>query len=550
MSRSDTQDPTERGSEGSILLDRGRAHCAHQQWSDAFRALSRADRAAPLAAGDLELFATSAWVTGRDDDHLQTLERAHHAYLDAGERRRAARCAFWLGFRLLLRGETGRATGWFARAQRLVAGEAECAEHGYLLIPVVEQQIAAGEREIAFASAGRAADLGERCGDRDLVACARHQQGRILIEQGRVEEGLALLDEVMVAATAGELSPPVTGLLYCSVIQACQAVYALGRAREWAAALARWCEPDMNAFTGICRVHRAEALQLRGDWQGASEEARRAHADCDGTSAQTAAAAFYQQAEVHRLRGEFDAAGRAFRSASRGGFDPQPGLALLRLAEGNLDAAVAAIGRALGATTDRLGRARLLPACVEIMLAAGDRQAAEDACGELEATAQTFDTDALRAMAAQARGAVQLAGGAADAALSALRRAFDLWQRAEAPYHAARARELAALACRSLGDAEGAALELDAAAAVYRRLGAAPDLARLAPATAPDPHGLSRRELEVLRLVAAGDTNKAIAAALFLSERTVERHLSNIFTKLDLATRAAATAWAWRHGLA
>ena len=358
-------------------------------------------------------------------------------------------------------------------------------EHGYLLIPVVEQQIAAGEREKAYAAAGRAAELGERCGDRDFVACARHQQGRILVEQGRVEEGLALLDEVMVAATAGELSPPVTGLMYCSVIAACQSVYALGRAREWAAALARWCEPDMDAFTGICRVHRAEALQLHGDWQGASDEARRAHADCAGTSAQTAAAAFYQQAEVHRLRGEFDAAERAFRSASQGGFDPQPGLALLRLAEGSVDAAAAAIGRALGATTDRLGRARLLPACVAIMLAAGDRQAAEDACAEIEAIADTLRHGRAPRMAAYARGAVDLASGAADAALSALRRAFDLWQRAEAPYHAARARELAGLACRNLGDAEGAALELEAAAAVYRRLGAAPDLARLAPADGP-----------------------------------------------------------------
>jgi DNA-binding CsgD family transcriptional regulator len=551
MGRSDTRDATERGSGGSVFLDRGRAHCAAQEWSDAYRALSRADREAPLAAADLELLATSAWVTGRDDALLRALERAHQAHRDTGEHRPAARCAFWLGFRLLLRGETGHATGWFRRAQRLVAGEAaECAEHGYLLIPAVEQQIAAGEREVAYASAARAAEIGERCGDWDLVACARHQQGRIRIEEGRVEEGLALLDEVMVAATAGELSPPVTGLVYCSVIQACQAVYALGRAREWTAALARWCEPDMDAFTGICRVHRAEVLQLHGDWQGASEEARRAQARCEGTSTRTAAAAFYQQAELHRLRGELGAAEQAYRSASRGGFDPQQGLALLRMAEGNVVAAAAAIGRALGATTGRLGRARLLPGCVEIMLVAGDRQAAEEACRELEATAETFDTDALRAMAAHARGAMELAGGAPDAALCTLRRAFDLWRAAEAPYPAARARALAGLACRSLGDAEGATLELEAAAAVYQRLGAAPDLARIASSPAHDAHGLSRRELEVLRLVAAGDTNKAIAATLFLSERTVERHLSNIFTKLDLPTRAAATAWACRHGLA
>ena len=534
-------------------LERGRAHYERQEWAGAFRALSLADRAAPLAAGDLELLAMSAYLIGRDDDYLRTLERAHHVHLDSHDRRRAVRCAFWLGFRLLLRGEVGRATGWLGRAHRLLEGEdRECAEQGYLLTPVVEEQIAAGELDAAYACATRAVVIGERCGDADLIACARHQQGRIRVEQGRVEEGLALLDEVMVAVAAGELSLLVTGLMYCSVIQACQAVYALGRAREWTAALTRWCEPEMAAFTGVCRVHRAEILQLHGDWQGAIEEAQRARERTEGISKRTVAAAFYQQAEVHRLRGEFAAAERAYRSASEGGFDPQPGLALLRLGEGRVDAAAAAIGRALGATTDRLGRARLLPACVEIMLAAGDPHGADGPCAELESTAQSFTTDALGAMAAQARGAVELAHGAVEAALCSLRRAFDLWQRAEAPYYAARARELAGLGCRRLGDEEGAALELEAAGAVYRRLGAPPDLARLASAQGAVPdlcHGLTKRELQVLRLVAAGDTNKAIAVELFLSERTIERHLSNIFTKLDLSTRAAATAWAYEHGV-
>ncbi len=534
-------------------LKRGHAHYERQEWASAFQALMLADRATPLAAGDLELLAMSAYLIGRDDDYLRILERAHHAHLDSRERRRAVRCAFWLGFRLFLRGEIARATGWFARAQRLLEDrDGECAEQGYLLTPVVEQQIDAGELEAASTCAARAADIGERCGDADLIACARHQQGRIRVEQGRVEEGLALLDEVMVAAAAGELSLLVTGLMYCSVIQTCQSVYALGRAREWTAALTRWCEPEMAAFTGVCRVHRAEILQLHGDWQGAIEEAQRARERTEGIAKRTAAAAFYQQAEVHRLRGEFAAAEGAYRSASDGGFDPQPGLALLRLAEGRVDAATAAIGRALCAMTDRLGRARLLPACVEIMLAAGDPQGADGPCGELEATARSFNTDALGAMAAHARGSVQLAHGMVEAALCSLRDAFDFWQRAEAPYHAARARELAGLACRSLGDEDGAALELAAAAAAYRRLGATPDLARLVSAeeTAPDRrYGLTKRELQVLRLVAAGDTNKAIAAQLFLSERTIERHLSNIFTKLDLSTRAAATAWSYEHGL-
>ena len=534
-------------------LERGRAHYERREWAGAFRVLSLADRTAPLAAGDLELLAMSAYLVGRDDDYLLILERAHHAHLNSQERHRAARCAFWLGFRVLLRGEVGRATGWFARAQRILEDEdPECAEKGYLLTPIVEHEIAAGKFEVAYASAARAAGIGVRCGDADLVACARHQQGRIRIDQGRVEEGLTLLDEVMVAVTTGELSLLVTGLMYCSVIEACQSVYALDRAREWTAALTRWCEPDMAAFTGVCRVHRAEILQLHGDWRGAIEEAQRARERSKGIAKRTTAAAYYQEAEVHRLRGEFTAAEQAYRSASSNGFDPQPGLALLRLAEGRVDAAAAAVARALGATTDRLERARLLPACIEIMLAAGDPQGADGPCAELEETARTFSTDALGAMAAHARGAVELAHGKVEVALCSLRRAFDFWQRAEAPYHAARARELTGLVCRRLGDEEGATLELAAAAAVYQELGAMPDLARLA--SAPEAarslrHGLTKRELQVLHLVAAGDTNRAIAAELFLSERTIERHLSNIFTKLDLSTRAAATAWAYQHGL-
>ena len=260
-------------------LERGRESYGRRAWADAYQSLSRADQAAPLGVEDLELLAMSAYLIGRDDDYLRALDRAHHAHLDAGERLRAVRCAFWLGLRLLFRGETGRATGWLARAQRLLEREErDCVEQGYLLLPVVEQHLAAGDCEAAYATAAGAAEIGERFGEADLIACARHLQGRALMQQGQVEQGLALLDEAMVAVTAGELSPLVTGLIYCSVIEACQQVYALGRAREWTSALAQWCEeqPEMVAFTGICRVHRAEIMQLHGAWQDAIEEARRA----------------------------------------------------------------------------------------------------------------------------------------------------------------------------------------------------------------------------------------------------------------------------------
>ena len=376
------------------------------------------------------------------------------------------------------------------------------------------------------------------------------------MQQGQVKRGLALLDEVMVAVTAGELSSLVTGLMYCSVIQACQEVYAFGRAREWTAALARWCEeqPEMVAFTGVCRVHRAEIMQLRGAWQDAIEEAQRARERSEGIDQRAAAAAFYQQAEVHRLRGEFAAAEEAYRNASQWGREPQPGLALLRLVQGRSDAAAAAIRRVVSATTHRLQRSRLLPAYVEIMLTVGDIQEARGASSELEEIAETFEIDVLRAMAAQARGAIDLAEGDTRAALVPLRRALEVWRQVEAPYEAACVRVLMGMACRSLGDDEAAELEVGAARAVFEQLGAGPDLTRThAPAQGAPPdhhhHGLTPRELQVLRLVATGKTNKAIATELFLSERTIDRHVSNIFAKLDVPSRAAATAYAYAHKL-
>jgi DNA-binding CsgD family transcriptional regulator len=347
----------------------------------------------------------------------------------------------------------------------------------------------------------------------------------------------------------------MTGLIYCSVIEVCQQVYALSRAREWTFALAEWCEgqPEMVAFRGVCRVHRAEVMQLQGAWREAIEEARRARELSEGVNRQAVAAAFYQQAEVHRLRGDFAAAETGYQSASQWGAEPQPGLALLRVAQGRTDAAVAAVRSALSATTDRFRRTRLLPAYIEIMLAAGDAQEARGACRELEQTAGSIDTEVLGAMIAQACGAVDLAEGDARAALGSLRRAFEVWQGIEAPYLVARVRMLAGLACRALGDDDTAALELEAARGDFANLGAAPDLARVDALTrraSPiDAHGLTPREHEVLRLIAAGKTNRAIAAELVLSERTVDRHVSNIFTKLGLSSRAAATAYAYEHRL-
>jgi len=524
---------------------------------DAYRSLSLADQAAPLRAGDLELLATSSFMIGHYDDFVGCLERAHQAYLDAGEAMRAVRCAFWVGMNLALRGEMSRATGWLGRAQRLVEREeGDCVERGYLLMPVMLRHEDIGDWEAAYAVAVSAAEIGERFGDPDLLALAVHEQGLILVNQGRVEEGLGLVDEAMIAVTTGELSPIVTGIVYCSAISGCQEVYALRRAQEWTAALTQWCEeqPDMVSFSGQCLVHRAEITELHGEWRDALEEARRARQRCEQAKNRSAAAqAFYLQGEVHRLRGEFAAAEEAYRDASRYGWEPQPGLALLRLAQGNDDAAAAAIRRVVGETTRPLKRARLLPACVEIMLATGDVEEARIACRELEEISACYESGMLGAMVAHAEGAIDLTEGDARAALLPLRRAWQIWQELEVPYEVARVRTLLGLACRALGDDDTATLELDAARDVFAQLGAAPDLARIDSLARRAPsievHGLTARELQVLRLVAAGETNRAIASELVLSERTVDRHVSNIFSKLDVSSRAAATAYAYKHQL-
>ena len=390
-----------------------------------------------------------------------------------------------------------------------------------------------------------AVEAGQRFADADLLAIAVHEQGSMRIRQGEVQAGLSLLDEAMVAVTAGELSPIATGLVYCSVIEGCQRVHELRRAQEWTAALARWCEEqdDLVAFTGRCLVHRAEIMQVRGAWDEALEEARQAARTPDAGGQ-----ALYRQGELHRLRGEFAAAEQAYREASRHGAEPQPGLALLRLVQSRGEAAVAAISRAVGEASDPLARSRLLPAQVEIMLATGDAEAAALACDELETLAEWMDSHVLGATAAHAAAAVYLAEEDDPlAALMSARGAAEAWQELDAPYECARARELVGLACRALGDEDSAAFEIEAAGETFARLGAAVDVARLEGSDAG--HGLSARELQVLRLVAAGKTNKAIADELVLSERTVERHVSNIFAKLGLSTRAAATAFAYEHGL-
>lgn len=544
-----------------IARKRARDAYARNSWIEAYEQLTVADRQTPLDPADLELAANAAYLTGRHEASAELWMRAHHAFQERGENRQAARVAFWLGFSLMQRGDRARAGGWMARASRLLEQEHDdCVESGYLLIPVALGALAKGDVALAYETCQRAADCGVRYGDIDLSTLGRMGQGQARIRGGDAAAGLPLLDEAMVAVEAEEVSPIVAGLVYCAVIEMCQEIFDLRRAREWTTALSGWCDahPDLVPYRGQCLVRRSEIMCINGAWTDAAREVRHA---CERLSTPpgepAAGAAFYQKGELHRLRGEFEQAEDAYREANRWGRTPQPGLALLRLASGDVNSAVAAIHRITEEARERRTRSNILPACVEILLAAGQLDAARKASDELADIASHIGAPLLQAIAAHARGAVLLAAGETHASLESLRIARTNWVELDAPYETARTTVLIGLAIRGLHDEDGAALEFDAARRGFEQLGAAPDLRRLEQLMddgrtrtgAAATLGLSPRELEVLREVAHGTTNKDIAAKLSISNRTVERHISNIFTKLDLQSRSAATAFAYENDL-
>ena len=534
-------------------LDGGREFFGRHAWGDAFAELSAADRENALGLEDLERLAVAAYLVGADTDSEAAWLRAHHECLRLGFVVRAARCAGWLAQGLLLRGEMARGGGWLARAQRLLdEAHHDGVERGYLLLPVAIQCFE-GDPAAAHAAFERAASIGVRFGDEDLTAYGRTGQGRALIRMGETANGVALLDEVMVAVTAGEVSAIFAGFVYCAVIEACQEIFDLRRAREWTEALTHWCEsqPGLVAYRGQCLVYRAEILRLHGAWSEAANEAKRA---CERLAGRPPVGmAFYQQAELHRLRGEFAEAENAYRQVRQWGREPQPGLAMLRLAQGQVAAAAAAIRRVADEAEVRVVRSQVLAALVEIMVAAHDLDAARAAAAELAQFGDELRQPLLRGVSGYATGAVLLGEGDPRAALVVLRRASAVWRDLDAPYEAARVQVLIGLACRELGDHDTAAMELDAARSVFRQLGAAPDLARieaLSPTLGSQgPMGLTGRELEVLALVATGKTNREIAAALVISEHTVARHVQHILAKLSVSSRTAASAYAFEHDL-
>jgi len=537
------------------LLQAARAAFGRRDWLGARDAFNAARARGMLTADDLFALGDSVWWLGSFREAEGCYEEAYRRYLQEARPLQGAMAALALAEFLFMRGEAAAGSGWMSRALRLLNDQPESAEHGYALFMDVEGALGAGDFAAAIDTARRMQDIGRRFADPSLTALGVAGEGRALIKQGQVRDGIALLDEAMLAALSDELDPGWAGNIYCQLMRACYELSDLRRAGEWTQATARWCErlPAAGPFMGVCRVHRAQVFQVHGAWEQAEREAARACEDLANFDLGTVAEGSYQVGEVRRLRGDLAGAEQAFRRAHALGRDPQPGLALLRLAQGRVDAAAASIRAALAAESrDRLARARLCAAQVEIALEAGVIEAARRASAELEETATIYRSSGLEAAAPQARGAVLLADGRPAEALQALRLACLRWQRLNAPYEAARVRLLLARAYDALGNQDAAALELDAAEAVFTRLGATLDAKRVAQLRrrTPLPGGLTEREAEVLALVAAGKTNREIAASLCISEKTVARHLSNIFTKLGLPTRTAAAAYAFEHGLA
>jgi DNA-binding CsgD family transcriptional regulator len=532
-------------------IEDARAACEDHRWGDAWRLLSGMALDS-LDVGDLDRLATAAYLTGRDEQGFAHWVRAYQLCANGGEVHRAANFGVKLAQGLGFKGDLGRCRGWVDRTARLLedAGidcvEQGYREHGLAMLRIFE----AGDIAGAHAHFVQAGKIGARFAHHELVTLARIGEGRMLIYLGEIPEGMALLDEAMVSIEAGELSPMATGHSYCTVIDACAELSDFSRCRAWTESLARWCDTqqELVLYRGHCFLHRAEILGLLGDWPKALAEARRACerlADPVNPAALGGACAI--EGDLLRLVGDHDGAETAYQQASEFGHDPQPGLALLRLAQGRLDAADSMIRRALGEATDPISRARLLGPHVEVVLATGDTAAAAAAAEELRTVATELGTPLLGAHAARAAGAVLLAEANATAALVKLRQAFTVLNTLGLRYEAARTRLLIAQACDALGDHDAAAIESRAANSTITSLRA--DMSTSGGRTDTSPGGLSDRELEVLRLLARGKTNRVIAQQLVISEKTVASHVSHIFTKLAVTSRSAATAYAYDHNL-
>jgi DNA-binding NarL/FixJ family response regulator len=532
----------------------GREAYQRHEWQAARDRLSVPDLAA-LDPPDLHVLSTAAYLVGDSDTCLRGWQRAFQVHSDDGDHRAAARDAMWLTFVLDRLGNDAAARGWQARAARLLESEPEdIAERGFLQMHRMFEQIFSGHFEEGFELAVEVTEAGQRHEEPDLITTGLVCQGRTLIYFGRVPEGLGLLDEAMAQVAGGKVSPIVAGTTYCAMIDACQEIDDYRRMTDWTRMLTHWCDeqPDLVAFTGPSAVHRAQIMRVQGAWTDALEELDLAQARYESLGIGFAIGEVeYERGEILRVQGELDAAAAAYDAAAEVGHDAQPGQLLLWLTLGRVEAAVATARRLLDEIPDPVHRSRVLAAVCEALVAGHDLDGASAAAEELDQIATSFHSAALSASAAYARGSVALARSDSVEAISHLRQAWRNWLDLGARHHAAWARTRIGQAFRAMGDEDSARAELVVAGRTFDELGAVParvEVERLLGAGRPD--GLTARELEVLKLVAAGRTNPEIAAELFLSEKTVARHLSNIFAKTNVTSRTAAAAYAFQNQLA
>jgi DNA-binding CsgD family transcriptional regulator len=535
-------------------LVRARAEFERGEWSAALDRWSAVEPAG-LTADDLESSAAAAHLLGRMTDAVERYRRAFDVRLSEHDTAGAARCAFHLSMIGRTSGDHSAAAAWLSRGDRLVAALPDGSlESGYVAFARMFTHLGAGRFAEAHACALEATEAGRRHDDAGLLATGLCAQGRMAIYGDRVTDGLSLLDESMLEATTRTLAPVMLGHVYCTAIEGCQEVSDLRRVVEWTQLLHRWCtdQPGLVTFTGQCSLHRAQVMRAHGAWDAALDELTAAIERYRLASATDAVGqAACERGDLLRLRGDLEAADAAYQLSAEHGYDPQPGSALLWLARGRTAAALAAVRRLLGEPGPAVRRSRILPAAMEVLLAANDVDAARDGARELDGLAESFGSEVLAATAATAWGRVELAAGDPAGALPYLRKAHQAWVRLDVPHEAALAQAAGGRALLALGDDESARRSLASAREVLVALGARPDVVALDRLGSPGtrPAGLTEREAEVLGLVAEGRSNAQIATALVLSDRTVARHLSNIFTKLDVGSRTAAAAFAFEHDL-
>lgn len=524
------------------------------RWRERYDELAVRDLST-LSPEDLELLAEAAFWLGRPRDAVAARQRAYSIYRDRNEHERAARVSWQLFHGHFELDETAAASGWLNRTQRHIAEVPDSIERGYAAIATAMWARHSGNLDEAVTQAAFAHELGQTRGDRNLAAWGLSVKGGMLTARGHIAAGLALLDDAMVETISGELDSFVTGWIYCYLLKTCQALGDVSRAGEWTEAAVRWCEQQgVNSwYPGVCRLHRCEVASLRGEWTSAEQHALRAADELAPFGDYLVAEGHYIAGEIRRRRGDYAGAEEAFRRSHELGHEPQPGLALIRLVQGDAQGAASQLRLALKSRAHSpMSRARLLVAHVEAELEQGDTAAAERSVAELGKLAQATESRLLWALLAMSHGALLLAKDDLDGALPLLREACSACQQLNLPYEAAQVRMILGKAARRAGDEETARLEFEAARAAFERLGAGPDAERAARASgvAPNPKGLSDREVEVLRLVASGRSNRDIASTLVISEHTVRRHLSNIFHKIGVTSRSAATAFAFEHDLA